>query len=158
MHFLWSSRATARAYGKHVHAVNEMSLGLCVCACVCVGADGLTLCRVTVYCSHTVSSMTGFWGEERKDYRGWVRFTGQINNVLCDVTTTPVHSPMLHVVTQPQEQWRASAGSKLCEETSGFCSLGTHWSTGLLKGLYPAGCTRKPPTGYTLRNASAKHS
>lgn len=77
--------STAQAYGKHVHAVNEMRLG------VSLGADGLTLCRVTVYCSHTVSSMTGFWGEERKDYHGWVYFTGQINNVFCDVTTKPVH-------------------------------------------------------------------
>lgn len=77
--------STARAYGKHVHAVNEMRLG------VSLGADGLTLCRVTVYCSHTVSSMTGFWGERRKDYHGWVYFTGQINNVFCDVTTKLVH-------------------------------------------------------------------
>lgn len=77
--------STARAYGKHVHAVNEMRLG------VSLGADGLTLCKVTVYCSHTVSSMTGFWGERRKDYHGWVYFTGQINNVFCDVTTKLVH-------------------------------------------------------------------
>lgn len=51
---------------------------------VCVATDGLTLCRVTVYCSHTVSSMTGFCRERTETITlGSYNSMARINNPVC---------------------------------------------------------------------------